>query len=191
MRGLRTYPWLVIYVALLRGINVGGARKVPMVDLKRILEQIGHKDVTTYINSGNVIFDSEERDEIALADRVEDALEKEFGFRPRVLVRTGADIRAIAEAIPEDWTNGPEMRADVVYLLDGVDAKEASSQLEPRDGIEHVLHAPGAFIWMVHRRDATRSRLVNMAGTPLYKQATVRNINTARKLATMVADRLG
>ncbi len=177
----------MIHVALLRGINVGGANKVPMADLKRVFEQLGHRDVATYINSGNVLFDAEGHDEIALATHAEDALETEFGFRPRVLVRTGSDIQAIAQAIPADWVNDPTMRTDVVYLLDGVDARAASAQLEPREGIEHVRHAPGAFIWMVSRRDATRSRLVRMAGTPLYRQATVRNVNTARRLAAMVA----
>jgi len=179
----------MIYVALLRGINVGGAHTVPMADLRRTFEALGHLDVATYINSGNVLFGSAEHDELAMAGRIENAVEQGFGFAPRVLVRTGADIRAIAAAIPEAWTNGPAMRADVVYVLDGVDARAASAQLEPRAGIEHVRHAPGAFIWMVDRRDATRSRLARMAGTPLYKQATVRNINTARKLAAMVADR--
>lgn len=177
----------MIYVALLRGINVGGAHKVGMTDLKRVFEQLGHRDVSTYINSGNVIFASRGRSETALATGIEEAVETEFGFRPRALVRTGADIQSIAGAIPDEWTNGPAMRADVVYLLDGVDAGAASSQLEPREGIEHVRLAPGAFIWMVNRKDATRSRLTGMVGTPLAKQATVRNVNTARKLAALVA----
>ncbi len=178
----------MLHVALLRGINVGGAHKVPMPELRRVFAQLGHRDVATYINSGNVIFRADAQDEIALAAPIEDALQAGFGFRPRVLVRTGADIRTIAQAIPDDWTNSPQMRTDVVYLLDGVDAETASSQLEPREGIEHVRHAPGAFIWMVSRSDATRSRLTRMAGTPLYKQATVRNVNTARRLAAMVAE---
>jgi uncharacterized protein (DUF1697 family) len=179
----------MIQVALLRGINVGGSHKVPMSDLKRVFQEVGLTEVVTYINSGNVVFEAPQQSELELAVSLEDTLESEFGFRPRVLVRSGQDIRAIADAIPPDWTNGPQMKADVVYLLDGVDPAAASRQLDPREGVEHVIFAPGAFIWMVSRPDATRSRLQSMVGTPLYQQATVRNVNTARKLAALVAAR--
>ena len=177
----------VIHVALLRGINVGGNRTVPMADLRRICSAVGFEDPVTYINSGNVVFSGQPTDHVELAGRLEDALESEFGFRPRVLVRSGRDVVAIAGMIPEHWTNGSEMKADVVYLLDGVDPAAAIAQLGPRSGIEHVIQAPGAFVWMVARRDATRSRLNGMVGTDLYQKATVRNVNTARKLAALVA----
>jgi uncharacterized protein (DUF1697 family) len=81
------------------------------------------------------------------------------------------------------------MKADVVYLLDGVDPAAASARLEPREGLDHVVMAPGAFGWMVARADATRSGLLRIVGTPLYRQSTVRNVNTARKLAALVAQR--
>ena len=173
-------------MALLRGINVGGNNTVPMADLRRVVAGLGHTDVSTYINSGNVLFRATGRDELAIAAGIEDALDAAFGFRPRVLVRTGDDVRAIAAAIPAEWTNGPAMRADVVYLLDGVDPVAAAAQLEPRESIEHVRFGPGAFVWMVGRADATRSRLQRIAGTPLYRQTTIRNVNTARKLADLV-----
>ncbi len=84
-------------------------------------------------------------------------MEAEFGFRPRALVRTGADIRSIARAIPDDWTNGPTMRADVVYRSTAWTPGAAVTQLEPREGIEQSVLAHGAFIWMVDREDATRT----------------------------------
>jgi uncharacterized protein (DUF1697 family) len=181
----------VIGVALLRGINVGGSNALPMADLRRICAGLGLQEPATYINTGNVVFSAEPADHQALADRIESAVESEFGFRPRVLVRSGEDIVAIAAAIPPGWTNGPQMKADVVYLLDGVDPAAASAQLGPRAGVDHVVLAPGAFGWMVARADATRSGLQRIIGTPLYRQATVRNVNTARKLAALVAQRFG
>jgi len=181
----------MIHVALLRGINVGGNNALPMGDLRRICQELGLLDPVTYINTGNVVFAAGPTDHLALADRMESAIESEFGFRPRVLVRSGADIEAIAAAIPADWTNGPQMKADVVYLLDGVDPAAASAQLEPQDGLDHVVLAPGAFGWMVARADATRSGLQRILGTPLYRQSTVRNVNTARRLAALVAQHSG
>lgn len=178
----------MIHVALLRGINVGGKHKVPMAALRRICAGVGFRDVETYINSGNIVFAADD-DELTLGTRLEDAIESAFGFRARVLVRTGSDVLAIAAAIPADWSNDDAMKTDVVYLLDGVDPVDATASLRPRGEVDHVLHAPGAFIWMVSRRDATRSGLLRIAGTTLYQQSTVRNVNTARKLAAMVAVR--
>lgn len=179
----------MIHVALLRGINVGGKHKVPMARLRTLCAELGLGQVETYINSGNVVFEDEDEDEAALAARLEAAIEQEFGFAARALVRTGADVVAIAAAIPTDWANDDTMKTDVVYLLDGVDPAEASAQLRPRDGIDTVRLAEGAVIWMVARGDAARSGLQNILGTPLYQQATVRNVNTARKLAGMVSQR--
>jgi uncharacterized protein (DUF1697 family) len=177
----------VIHVALLRGINVGGNNTLPMADLRRIFADLGMPGATTYINTGNVVFAGPPTDRVALATTVEQAVEAEFGFRPRVLVCSGDDVRAIAEAIPEDWTNGPAMKSDVVYLIDGVDPADAVAELAPRDGIDHVVLAPGALIWMVARADAGRSGLQRLIGTELYRRSTVRNVNTARRLAELVA----
>ena len=74
------------YVALLRGINVGGNRKVPMADLKDCFEKLGHTEVKTYINSGNVIFTSETSDIQKLREALENEIEKTFGFFVDVLV---------------------------------------------------------------------------------------------------------
>jgi uncharacterized protein (DUF1697 family) len=179
----------VIHVALLRGINVGGKHKVAMADLRRIVAECGGSEVATYINSGNVVFEHPPVDHVALGERLEAAIEEQLGVPCRVLVKAGADITAVAEVIPAGWTNGPEQKTDVVYLLDGVAPQDALAQLRPRDGIDHVRHAPGAVVWMTTRQDATRSGLTKLLGTPLYRQSTVRNVNTARKLAAMVAER--
>jgi uncharacterized protein (DUF1697 family) len=179
----------MIQVALLRGINVGGKHKVAMAELRRIVAECGGRDVATYINSGNVVFEHPHADHVALAQRLESAVEEQLAVPCRVLVKAGADITAVAGAIPAGWTNGADRKTDVVYLLDGIDPSAASAALQPREGIDHVRHAPGAVVWMTARGDATRSGLLKLVGTPLYQQSTVRNVNTARKLAAMVAER--
>ena len=181
----------MIHVALLRGINVGGKNRVAMADLRRLVADLGGSGVATYINSGNVVFDHPTTDHVVLAAQIETAIRAELAVQCRVLVKSGSDVRAVAAAVPPDWTNGPQLKTDVVYLLDGVDPAEASAALRPQDGIDHVVHGPGAFVWMVQRGDAARSGLLRMVGTPLYRQATIRNVNTARKLAAMAADRAG
>ena len=87
------------YIALLRGINVGGNNKVSMKELKALFEAEGFEDVTTYINSGNVLFVSEQTDEVALAKRCEDIIEKKFGFPVRVAIITAEKLKeALAHA---------------------------------------------------------------------------------------------
>lgn len=175
------------YVALLRGINVGGNNRVPMQRLRELANELCWADPTTYIASGNLVFDAPRTRTTLLADQLEDALEHEFGFRCRTLVLTASQVTRIAEAVPAEWTNDTDQRCDVVYLLDRVTAAHASELLEPRDGIDHVRLAPGALIWRVRRADATRSRLQRITTLPIYAQSTIRNVNTARKLAELVA----
>jgi uncharacterized protein (DUF1697 family) len=87
------------YVALLRGINVGGNRKVEMKRLKALFESLGCTNVSTYINSGNVIFDSS-RKQRAMSEEIASALKKGFGFEVGVLVKTGKQMQSIQERFP-------------------------------------------------------------------------------------------
>ena len=176
------------YVALLRGINVGGANKVSMADLKAAFEAAGMTAVRTYINSGNVIFASARDDRAELADTVRDAIRRRAGLAIDLMLRDAAQLQAIVDAMPEHWRNDDAMKCDVVFLAEGVDAAAVLQELQPRPGIEDALSLPGAVVWRVDRTDATRSRLTRIVGTPLYKQVTVRNCNTVRKLLELVQD---
>lgn len=176
------------YVGLLRGVNVGGKQKVPMQRLRDICVDLGCTDVATLLNSGNVVFTRRRSAVRRLAASLEAAILQELGVECRVLVKTATDVAAIADAIPDDWSNGDGMKADVVYLFDDIDPREAIDELQPRDGIDHVVVAPGAVLWMVHRENATRNGLLKLVGTPLYRATTVRNVNTARALAKLATE---
>ncbi|GAA4117812.1 MULTISPECIES: DUF1697 domain-containing protein [Streptomyces] len=88
------------YAALLRGINVGGKKKVPMAELRNILEELGHGQVRTYLNSGNAVFTSASRDPDALAAELAAAIEERFGFEVACMVRTGPYLRSVLDACP-------------------------------------------------------------------------------------------
>src|SRR5687768_12141100 len=87
------------FIALLRGINVGGRSKVPMAALRDLCAGLGWRDVRTYINSGNVVFEASAQGP-ALESSLEDALEGAFGFAPAVIVRSAARVKALAAANP-------------------------------------------------------------------------------------------
>ena len=102
---------MTVYVALLRGVNVGGRAKVDMRALKTQFEELGCSDVSTYINSGNVIF----RDRRG-AKALTRLLEEELGRR--VAVRSLAQIQALCKRIPSKWVNDKEQKTDVGFALD-------------------------------------------------------------------------
>jgi uncharacterized protein (DUF1697 family) len=106
----------VIYLALLRGINVGGKNKVEMSRLKTTFEAAGLTRVSTYINSGNVIFGDEGREPAELITLLEDAIATEFGFPVKVLLRDFQTVESVAEAIPPSWKDDSTMRCYVMFL---------------------------------------------------------------------------
>jgi uncharacterized protein (DUF1697 family) len=170
------------YVALLRGINVGGANKISMAELKGAFEESGMSAVRTYINSGNVVFSTDIEDRGRLADLLQDAVRKRSGLGPDIQLRDEREFALVVKAIPAEWTNDDSMKCDVVFLQPDVDSPKMLEELGPRPGIEDAVYVPGAVIWRVDRKDAARSRLTRIVGTPLYSRVTVRNCNTVRKL---------
>lgn len=173
------------YVALLRGINVGGNNKVEMKRLKQVFEDAGMASVRTYINSGNVLFSSDSA-AATVTRRLEKAIHEHFGFPVSVLLRDIDQMRSLVKAMPPDWRNDDKKKCDVIFLWPEVDRPEILEQLDFRPEFEDVRYTPGAVMWCLARENATKSRLPRIVGTPLYKQVTVRNCNTARKLLELM-----
>jgi uncharacterized protein (DUF1697 family) len=179
----------MIYVALLRGINVGGKNKVEMARLKGVFEAAGLTDVMTYINSGNVVFSGRRQKVATLVDLLETAIAREFGFAIKVQVRDQAAIEAVVAALPDDWANDTTMRCDVLFLEAGISQAQARAHLIIRSEIDDVVVLPGAIIWRVDRPDLGRSGMAKLVGGDLYARMTIRNCNTVRKLAQLMAER--
>ena len=173
-------------MALLRGINVGGKRRVDMKQLKAVFEDVGMSSVKTYINSGNVIFSSSDRGKARLIALLEKAIAKKFGFAVDVLLCDLKGMRAIVEAIPGHWTNNDKMKVDVLFLKSAVNRSSVLKKMRHRPEIEDVKYVPGAVIWRIDRKDATRSGLMRVAGTDIYKSMSIRNCNTTRKLLELM-----
>ncbi len=170
------------YVALLRGINVGGNNKVDMKKLRTTFETLGHSDVVTYINSGNIIFSSPEKSLPKLESALECAIQKDFNLTIRVVLRSKDTISKLTCSIPDKWQNDKDTKTDVLFLWDEVDNKSVLDSLTIRPQIDNVMYTHGAIVWNVDRKDINKSGLLKIVGTPLYKLVTIRNINTLRKL---------
>jgi uncharacterized protein (DUF1697 family) len=162
-----------------------------MGELKACFEAAGMTSVTTYINSGNVVFSSAVGDRARIAGTLEHAIAEYFGLAIRVLVRNADEIASIVDALPADWVNDRTTKCDVFFLWDEVDDPSVLEQLEWNPALEDVLYTPGAVVRRMEKKDATKSRIVRVIGTPLYQQMTVRNCTTARRLAELAAGPTG
>jgi uncharacterized protein (DUF1697 family) len=178
----------VRYVALLRGINVGGGSRVEMARLKTCFEGLGYTRVRTYINSGNVLFESRAKDRRRLSRRIEVAIEREFGFPVRVLPRSDAEIDRLVKAIPRTWVNDDRMRCDVMFLWPDVDSRAVLREVPAQRGLEDLRYVAGALLWRIDRADVSKSRVGRMIGTELYRSLTIRNVNTVRKLQELLQE---
>lgn len=176
------------YVALLRGINVGGNNKIDMKALKTVFEAAGMTSVRTYINSGNVIFSCDTGTRATIATMLASAIERQFGLAIPVLVRDVNEMRSIVEALPAEWANDASAKCDVVFLWPEVDTPETLEALAIDSKVEDARYTPGAILRRVTRKNVTRSRLTRIVGTPLYTQVTLRNCTTARKLLALMTE---
>ena len=171
----------MIYVALLRGINVGGNNTVSMATLKQTFEKLGYKNVTTYINSGNVIFDAY-HPQRTLEEEIEKELESTFGFPIRVVVKNFDEMKKIINYIPQKWNTQSDWRHNVIFLSHRIDSKDSFEEFIPRPEIEEMEYVPGALLWAAKTSDLTDSTMITLNKSKLYKEMTVRNLNTARKI---------
>ena len=175
------------YVALLRGINVGKGARVPMKTLKALLEGLGLSDVVTYLNSGNVVFGSD----LSVSDltqSIEDELAQAFGQKIPTLVKTSAEMIAIAESIPGEWGSDKGEQTYVAYLFGDVDSPSLVSELPIKRQFMNILYTPGAIVWNIRRENYNRSQITKIVGHSSYARMTTRNVNTARRLAALCAE---
>lgn len=169
-------------IALLRGINVGGANKLPMKDLRELLAQCGAQDPQTVIQSGNCLFDLENRAFDGFPDELTDAIETRFGFRPRVMLITLEQLQetlANSPFEPEEpkhlhvWFAEAEPASPDMDLLDKLRSPTEQFQLI---GDCFYLHAPDGI---------GRSKLAEKVEKALGVAATARNLNTLNKLEAL------
>ncbi|MGG4131251.1 DUF1697 domain-containing protein [Paenibacillus illinoisensis] len=175
----------MIYVALLRGINVGGNNKINMKQLKEAFEQAGMQNVVTYINTGNIIFaDDQERihANAEISKILEQAITAEFGLEIRVVVRNMEEMQTVLQALPEEWTNDAQAKSDVMFLWDEVNDVSVLDKLPLKPEVGTLIYVTGAILYSVSREDAGRSGMNKLVGSSVYKYMTVRNVNTTRQI---------
>ena len=176
------------YLILLRGINVGGRNPVPMARLRTLLEDLGYKDVSTYIASGNVLLRSD-KTPAAVKAEIEAALPMTFDLhseRLDILVLTRDQLHAIIAEKPKGFGEQPETYSSDAIFLIGIDAAEAMQVFDPRPDVDAVWAGNGVIYSQRLSAQRTKSRLGKIVGTPAYMSMTIRNWNTTTKLLELL-----
>lgn len=171
-----------VFVALLRGVNVGGNNMISMSSLKKSFEALGFNDVGTYINSGNIIFKSKEADARKLESKIEKMLSKEYQLDSRVVLRSVSEMEKIVQSLPDNWTSDRDWRYNVIFLRHTIDSEDILRELELKKDIEEVVYCPGALFWSAQVSELTRTNMLKLSSRKMYQDMTIRNQNTTRKL---------
>lgn len=175
------------YVVLLRGINVGGKRKVPMADLREALEAHGSfADVSTYIQSGNVLLTSTDA-RAGLEETIETVLDERFGFPIPVMVRSHAQLRSVVTKAPRGFGAEPDVyHSDVVFLKRPLTEKQAVARFAIRDGVDQIWPGTGVVYFARLSERRTQSKMSSVVGTPEYQLMTIRSWTTTLKLLDLL-----
>ncbi|KIL35101.1 cytoplasmic protein [Cohnella kolymensis] len=180
---------MAIYFALLRGINVGGKNIIKMAELKRMFEAMGLSRVQTYIQSGNVLFESNDEEE-RLRERIEHEIQAVFGFPVKVILRTAEELKRIAASCPfseqevaeaEAFSEGEKL---YVGLLLEKPSSEGIERLKPYQSVNDQYRVVGKEVFLLFRDSVRNSKLaanLEKLGVPV----TVRNWKTMNKLVAL------
>jgi uncharacterized protein (DUF1697 family) len=171
-------------ISMLRGVNLGGHNQIKMDALRTLYESLGLKSPQTYVQSGNVVFKTQERDLVQLSQRIEKAIEQKFGFRPRVILRTSSDLNDVIAKNPFAKRHGIHPGKLLVVFFNEEPGQEDCGLLHRTKAEGEEVRTNGREFYLYFPNGAGRSKLFAAIGK-LKKSGTSRNWNTVTKLLEM------
>ena len=175
------------FLALLRGLNVGGQNVISKADLIRCFEDLGYAGVRTYIQSGNVLFRSPETRVPELTRAIETRLSERLGQPVRAVVFPRARYRSAVGAAPSGWGRDDDRKHNAMFTLRGITPRRAVAQLPLlKSDIESLAIGPGVVFWSISKEHQTRTTWMKLAATPVYRQVTIRNHRTVFRLLELL-----
>jgi len=175
------------YVALLRGINVGGNNLIKMTALKACFEEQGFDDVATFIASGNVLFTASAAGAARLALGIEKVLSATFAYAASIVLRSQKEMRDIVARAPAGFGKQPDKyRYDVIFLKAPLTAGAAIKDVPVNPEVDTARAGNGVLYFSLLIAKASKSRLRKLMSRPIYKNLTIRNWNTTSKLSQLL-----
>ena len=176
------------YVALLRGLNVGGRNPIVMQDLAECFRDAGYEDVRTFSQSGNVLFMADPAARASLEGSLQRMLEERFETEILTIVRSRDEFAATVAAAPANHGSA-DLRSEVFFLKDPLTAPATFADLPAlREGVDSVALGPGAIYFSRLTAKARQTRITRLMGMPVFQQMTVRSWRTTTRLLTMLGD---
>lgn len=177
-----------VYVALLRGINVGGNTLIKMADLKAHFEKAGLEQVKTYINSGNIIFATDKKPG-DLPALIEKLIDKEFDLTVPVLVLSLDEYQGIIDNLPDSWGTNADWKYNLLFILPGSKPQDILDEIgELKSDIEDAVAGNKVIYQSVSFKDFGKSRFSRIVGKPAYKMVTIRNHRTGYKILGLMSE---
>jgi uncharacterized protein (DUF1697 family) len=172
-------------ISLLRGVNVGGHHMISMGALRALYDSIGLRDAQTYVQSGNVVCTTKEKNLTLLARNIEDAIEKKFGFRPEVVLRTASEMRDVIARNPFAKRRGIEPGKLLITFLNKEPGREIGDWALTIKGEPEEVRVDGRELYIYFPDGMGRSKVWRGVGKVLKNSGTGRNLNTVIKLSEM------
>lgn len=175
------------YIALLRGVNVGGKNLIAMPRLKAAVEECGFSDVKTYINSGNVIFSSDVDDLVRLKETMEGIIEAAFHLNIPVAVLSAEDLRAALLGAPDWWGTSGDTKHNAIFVLHPATPEDIMREVGAiNPEYEQIGHCGQVIFWSAPLKTFSKVRWIKIVSTSAYQSVTIRNANTTKKLLELV-----
>lgn len=175
------------YVVLLRGINVGGNNIIRMADLRKLLQETGFQQIKTYIQSGNIVLESDYKQADQVQEIIFTALKQTLNKEIKILVIPEDEFEAVVAEAPRNFgSENEKYKYDVIFFFKSLSPKQAATEIELHEEVDKLWVGKQAIFF---RRDAaklTKSKLRKIVGTPNYKMMTIRNWRTTMRLFEML-----
>jgi uncharacterized protein (DUF1697 family) len=174
------------YIALIRGINVGGKNTVSMTTLKETLTASGFENVSSYINSGNIIFESKDTDLVALTNTFEKILLSKFSVVTRVAVLSVKELHDSWHHAPTWWGIDPNSKHNAIFVIAPAHATQIKAEVgEAKPEYEKIDTFGQVIFWSAPLSTFSRTRWSKIVTTSAYDKITIRNFNTTKKLVDL------
>ena len=175
------------YLALLRGINVGGKNTISMAELKKTFEKAGFSDVSTYINSGNIIFSYRETEPLKLQKKCSKLIAENFDLDIKISVIEAGDYAAAFSKPPVWWDKDKESKHNAIFVIAPAKSQEIIRQIgEIKPEYEKLDYKDFVIFWSAPIKTFSKTRLTKYVTTTPCEEITVRNSNTAKKLLALL-----
>ncbi len=173
------------YIALLRGINISGKNKISMSELKKVLEENKYQNVVTYLNSGNVIFESNINDKEAIMQDIYNIVKDKFNLEIPIFIISALELEDILNNNPKWWgTDNKEIYDNLIFIIPPIKYEDVYNTIgEPKKDIEKIKEYNNSIFWSYNLKNYRKSNWWNKtASTNIKDNITIRTANTMRKI---------